>query len=284
MWAQKNYHFRKSFLDMNNKYYGTNLFFVDFFHHTEAARKEINNWIELQTNLKIRELIKPGIISNSTVLVLCNAIYFKGEWFSKFERKNTILRDFYVSSDSLKKVLTMHQTENFRFKQFDNFSALELPYKSNDLSMILFLPLEIDGMKKFEDSLFSDSIRFWINELMDTDKKEIDVYLPKFKVTSEFYLKKILQNMGMVDAFSLPPANFAGMTGSKDLCISKVVHQAYVDVYEEGTEAAAATAVFMDGEYNEPDRFRADHPFIFFIRENQTGSILFMGRIVDPME
>ena len=148
--------------------------------------------------------------------------------------------------------------------------------------MIVFLPKEIDGLAELERNLTNDNVKNWIDKLFNSYESEILVSLPKFKTTCEFELSKILSDMGMPSAFSLPPADFSGMTGRKDLFISKVIHKAFVDVNEEGTEAAAATAVVMLRGISRPLSFRADHPFMFLIRENKTGSILFIGSIVDP--
>ena len=280
LWAQQGYHFLDTFLNLNKKYYGAGLNFVDFATQTEATRKTINIWVEDKTQKKIKELIKPGMIDSLTTLVLCNAIYFKGYWLSRFDKKRTIDADFYISPDKTIKVPMMSQKSKFKYRSFDNFSAIELPYEGNDLSMIVFLPKEADGLAGFERNLTNDNVKNWIGKLSKSYKQEILVNLPKFKTTSEFELSKILSDMGMPHAFV--NADFSGMTGKKDLFISKVIHKAFVDVNEEGTEAAAATAVVMLKAISKPLIFRANHPFVFLIRENKTGSILFIGRIIDP--
>ena len=283
LWAQKSYKFLDTFIDLNKKYYSAGLNFVDFITKREAARKQINDWVEKKTNDKIKELIKPPMLDSLTRLVLCNAIYFKGNWLSQFDTTRTVDADFYVTPDKTNKVPMMFQKSKFKYKDFDEFCALELPYEGNDLSMIIFLPKEIDGLAEFEKDLTNDNVQIWIDELMGSHETEVLVSIPKFKTTCEFELSETLYDMGMPSAFSLPPADFSGMTGTKDLFISKVIHKAYVDVNEEGTEAAAATAVvMMKSVAVMPLIFRADHPFMFLIRENQTGSILFIGRIVDP--
>lgn len=282
LWAQENYRFLDIFFDLNKKYYGAGLNFVDFEKETEAARITINTWVEKETQQKIKELIKRGTIDPLTTLVLCNAIYFKGNWFSQFDKERTADADFYISPAKTIKVPMMSKKSEFKFKDFGNFSAIELPYEGNDLSMIVFLPKEIDGLVELERNLTNDNVKAWIDKLIASYKPEILVSFPKFKTTCEFELSRILSGMGMPSAFSLPPANFSGMTGRKNLFISKVIHKAFVDVNEEGTEAAAATAVVMYKGISRPLSFRADHPFVFLIRENQTESILFIGRIVDP--
>ncbi|MEK6552410.1 MAG: serpin family protein [Bacteroidota bacterium] len=280
LWAQEGYHFLDTFLNLNKKYYGAGLNFVDFATKTEAARKTINIWVGNKTQQKIKELIKPRMIDSLTPLVLCNAIYFKGDWLSQFDKKRTMDADFYISPDKTIKVPMMSQKSKFKFKDFGDFSTIELPYKGNDLSMIVFLPKKIDGLAKFERNLTNDNVKNWIDKLSNSYESEIFVSLPKFKTTCEFELANVLAEMGMPHSFA--GADFSGMTGKKDLFISKVIHKAFVDVNEEGTEAAAATAVVMMKGISKTLTFRADHPFMFLIRENQKGSILFIGRIIDP--
>jgi serpin B len=280
LWAQEGYHFLNTFLDLNKKNYGAGLNFVDFATKTEAARKTINIWVEDKTQQKIKELIKPGMIDSLTTLVLCNAIYFKGDWLSQFDKKRTMDADFHISPDNVIKVPMMSQKSKFKFGDFGNFNAIELPYEGNGLSMVVFLPKKIDGLAELERNLTNDNVKNWIDKLSNSYELEILVSLPKFKTTCEVELADVLIEMGMPHAFA--GADFSGMTGKRDLFISKVIHKAFVDVNEEGTEAAAATAVVMRKSICKTLLFRAEHPFVFLIRENKTGSILFIGRIIDP--
>jgi serpin B len=280
LWAQEGYHFLDAFFDLNKKYYGAGLYFVDFATKTEATRKTINAWVEDKTQQKIKELLKPPVLTRYTTLVLCNAIYFKGDWLSQFDKKRTNDAEFYILPDKTIEVPMMSQKAEFKFKDFTDFSAIELPYEGNDLSMIIFLPKEINGLAKFEKNLTNNNVNNWIDTLSNSYESEILVSLPKFKTSCEFELAETLSEMGMPHAFA--GADFSGMTGKKELWISKVIHKAFVDVNEEGTEAAAATAVVMTKSISKALIFRGDHPFIFLIRENKTGSILFIGRIVDP--
>ncbi len=282
LWVQEGYHFLDTFFNLNKKYYGAGLNFVDFATKTEATRKTINIWVENKTQQKIKELIKPRMIDSLTTLALCNAIYFRGDWLSQFDKKRTMDADFYISTDRTIKVPMMNQKSKFKFKDFSDFSAIELLYEGNDLSMIIFLPKEIDGLAELERNLTNDNVKNWIDKLSNSYESEILVSLPKFKTTCEFELENVLGEMGMPHAFA--GADFSGMTGKKDLFISKVIHKAFVDVNEEGTEAAAATAVVVEKGISRPLTFQANHPFVFLIPENQTGSILFVGRIVDPTE
>ena len=280
LWAQEGYKFLDSFFDLNKKYYGTGLNFVDFVRKTEDARKRINIWVENKTQQRIKDMIKPGTIGPDTTLVLCNAIYFKGDWLRQFDKEETTYADFYISPEKVVKASLMNQKSEFKFKAFDSFSAIELPYEGDDLSMMVFLPKKIGGLAELETNLTNANVMNWVSELSNSNKQEILISLPKFKTTCEFELQDILSEMGMPHAFM--DADFSGMTGKRDLFISKVIHKAFVDVNEEGTEAAAATAVVMERGIRKPLTFRADHPFVFMIRDNETGSILFIGRIIDP--
>ncbi len=285
LWAQEGDKFLDSFLDLNKEYYGAGLHYVDFATKTEAARKTINLWVEDKTQQKIKDLIKPLMIDRLTTLVLCNAIYFKGNWMSQFDKKGTIDADFCITTDEAIQVSMMNQTSKFKLKKFDNFRAIDLPYEGNDVSMVIFLPKEVGGLAEFERNLSNDNVKDWLNKLSNSDKSEVFVSIPKFKTTCEFELSKMLSEMGMPSAFSPSMADFSGMKGTKELFINEVAHKAFVEVNEEGTEATAATAVIMDRKAaSKLFIFRADHPFVFVIRENQTGSILFIGRIVNPVE
>ena len=281
LWGQKGCNFLDSFLNLNSTYYGAGLNSVDFEGSTEGARQTINAWVEKETRDKIKELLKQGVLSTATRLVLTNAIYFRGNWASQFKEEHTTDGTFNVSATESVMVPMMHKTEEFGYMQTDTFQALELPYEGDDLSMIVLLPRDIEGLDALEQSLAMETLKGLLAELI---KQKVVVTLPRFKMTSEFSLAETLAAMGMKDAFSLVTADFSGMTGRRDLFIDAVVHKAYVDVNEEGTEAAAATGVVMKltAMREEPLAFRADHPFMFLIRDITSGSILFMGRVVNP--
>ncbi len=282
LWLQKGDSFLDSFLDLNKKYYDAGLYFVNF-AQSSVVRDKINNWVEDKTHDKIKDLIKPPIPTSDTSLILCNAIYFKGNWLSQFDKAKTKDDDFYLSKDTIIQVPMMSQKSDYRYIDYGSFEGLELPYEGNDLSMLIFLPKEIDGLAEFEDHMTADTVTMWIDGLMNTYEREVRVTIPKFKTTSEFELAPILSGMGMSNAFSPASADFSGINGKHDLFISNVIHKAFVDVNEEGTEAVAVTAVLMTrGGRAVELMFRANHPFLFLIRENKTGSILFIGRIVDP--
>jgi serpin B len=177
----------------------------------------------------------------------------------------------------------MRQTGEFGYAERDGLQILELPYIGRDLSMVVLLPREIDGLASLEDRLTTETLNRWTTGLQPT---EVKLFLPKFKMTFAVRLDETLKALGMVDAFSLNSANFAGMDGTRELYMAAVLHKAFVEVNEEGTEAAAATAVVMTlrSVPTPPPVFRADHPFLFLIRENSTGSILFLGRVTNPAQ
>lgn len=284
LWPQKDYKFLDEYLSLVKKHYGVSITPVDYKRASEAARKMINNWVEDKTEEKIKDLIEPGVLGALTRLVLVNAIYFKGKWESQFKASSTKDAPFYIPSKKAVQTPMMTQKQNYKYAQFESLQILELPYVGNETSMIVLLPKEPDGLKQLETNLSVENLKRWERRL---GKRKVLVFLPKFKMTSAFRLDKTLISMGMVDAFSDSKANFAGMDGRSDwLYIGAVIHKAFVDVNEEGTEAAAATAVVMRTTEMPapPPTFRADHPFIFLIRDNQSGSILFLGRVVNPLQ
>ncbi len=280
LWGQKGYTFLEGFLEITRTNYGAGLKEVDFGKAAEDARKTINTWVEKETMDKIKDLIKPGILTPLTRLVLTNAIYFKGDWASQFDEQNTKDAPFHIGIDNTVQVPMMYQKAKFRYMETDKFQAIELLYINDELSMVVLLPKKIDGLSELENALDEDSLNKYLSNFRS---REVRVYLPKFKVTSEFGLGGVLASMGMPGVFSLPPADFSGMTGERDLFISAVVHKAFVDVNEEGTEAAAATGVGMQITAVMPTSiFRADHPFLFLIRDTSSSAILFLGRLVEP--
>lgn len=279
LWGQTGYQFLPAYLQLTKNRYGAELGEVDFTHQTEAARQAINTWVAEQTKDKIRDLIPAGVLNELTRLVLTNAIYFKGKWESQFKEKATKNLPFHTSTDAKTDVPMMHQTHEFKYAVVDNLQIIELPYVGNRLSMLVLLPKEVDGLQSLEEKLTQANLDKWTATLHE---QEVGVHLPKFTMSSEFSLNDVLQAMGMTAAFA-QTADFSGMNGKKDLHLSAVVHKAFVDVNEEGTEAAAATAVTVETKSDRTTTtFRADRPFVFLIRDGQTGSILFMGRLASP--
>jgi serpin B len=284
LWAQRGYTFLDDFLTLLKNDYGAGLMQVDFKGATETARLTINQWVEQKTQDKIKDLLQAGALRADTRLVLTNAIYFKGDWETQFDKALTKDEDFYLTPAKTAKTPMMHRQGGFNYFDGGTFQILEIPYKSQELSMIIFLPKDRNGLAALEQSLTAANMQPWLRQLAPASK--VIVTMPKFKMTQEFELGAELGAMGMPQAFT-SRANFSGMTGKSDFAISAVIHKAYVDVNEEGTEAAAATAVTMRAmamrvPQNPPITFLADHPFIFLIRDNHSSSILFMGRMADP--
>ncbi len=284
LWAQQGYTFLDDFLGLLKTDYGAGLNQVNFKGATEAARLTINQWVEQKTQDKIKDLLQPGALRSDTRLVLTNAIYFKGDWEMQFDKAQTKNEDFHLSPAQTTTAPLMHREGRFNYFDGGTFQILEIPYKSKELSMIIFLPKDTGGLSALEPSLTSSNLQQWLGKLASVPK--VIVTIPKFKMTQQFELGSTLSAMGMPQAFS-GSADFSGMTGHRDFAISAVIHKAYVDVNEEGTEAAAATAVTMRAlamraPEGPPPVFRADHPFVFMIRDNRSDSILFMGRMADP--
>jgi serine protease inhibitor len=282
LWPQKGHGFLPAYLDLCRINYGVSVTPLDFIGAAEPARQTINAWVEDKTNRKIQELLKPGILNEATRLVLVNAIYFKGNWSSQFDKQMTEAGPFHVSAGKTVETPMMQVTKEFRYADSPEAQVLELPYAGDDLSMLVLLPRDANGLAAFEQTLSPDKLYAWIRSLRS---REVRLWLPKFKTTSEFSLNQTLAALGMTDAFTAR-ADFSGMDGTTNLFISAVIHKAFVEVNEEGTEAAAATGVVWETKgIHIPEEsvvFRADHPFLFLIRDNRTGSILFLGRIVDP--
>ncbi len=280
LWRQQGYVLLPDYVQMTEKFYQAPLEELDFVQAAEEARLRINGWVEEKTQEKIKDLIQPGVLDAATRLVLTNAIYFKGDWRSQFKKEVTEKAPFYVTKEEQSEAEMMFQKGEFTYAEADGIQILELPYKGEQLSMLVLLPGKRDGLKDLENKLTVQNLQKWQKK---AKQQEVEVYLPKFKMTSEFSLGKVLAEMGMGDAFS-EQADFSGMNGNKELFLSAVVHKAFVEVNEEGTEAAAATGVVMTLKAMPmpPVVFRADHPFVFGIRDNEFGSILFLGRVVKP--
>uniref|UniRef100_A0A3P9C3A7 Serpin B6 n=1 Tax=Maylandia zebra TaxID=106582 RepID=A0A3P9C3A7_9CICH len=276
----------QEFLKGTKKHYNAELESVDFKGNAEEARVHINSWVEKQTQDKIKDLLSQDAVGSLTKLVLVNAIYFKGSWNTQFKEEKTADVHFRLNKNDTKPVKMMQQKSKFPFATIPeaNCKILEMPYKGNDLSMLIFLPNDIEddttGLEKLEKELTYQNFVDWTRP--DMSPNEVDVKLPRFKM-EKYDLEKILTNMGMENAFDIYKRDFSGMSPANDLIVSKVVHKAFVDVNEEGAEAAAATGVDMEiRSIMIPAEFVADHPFIFFIRHKPTKSILFVGRYCSP--
>lgn len=283
LWPQQGYPFLPEYLDFIKSGYGAGITPLDYPGDTEGARQTINRWVEETTRAKIKDLIAPGALDSLTRLVLVNAIYFKGTWASQFKPEQTAPADFFVTPEVPVPVPLMTQTRQYPYAEFKDCQVVKLPYVGGDVSMLVVLPKEKDGLAALEAQLTPARLAEWRAALTE---RNVRVFLPKFKLTwGTFRLNEPLQALGMLDAFSETRADFSGMDGRPDwLYIKLVLHKAFVEVNEEGTEAAAATAVVMKVKSMPvpPMEFRADHPFLFLIQEEQAGAILFMGRVVDP--
>jgi serpin B len=278
LWGQKGYGFLNDFLTTTQAHYQAGLHEVDFIAATDDARKTINAWVEKETRDKIKDLLKPGVLNRDTRLVLTNAIYFKGDWDVKFKKELTKTQP-WLGTAQKQQVPLMYQKGKFKYLDGGTFQALEMPYVGKELAMLVLLPKKTDGLAELEKSLTPAKLGEWVAKLREQD---VEVHFPKFKCTSEFSLKQELSALGMTDAFTAG-ADFSGINGKKDLYIQDVVHKAFVEVNEEGTEAAAATGVVVGVLSARIDPvFRADHPFLFLIRDTRNGSILFLGRLSNP--
>ncbi len=278
LWAEKTYSFLPNYFSTIERYYGGRVINRDFINDAENSRQTINTWVEDQTNKRIKDLIPPGAISPMTRLVLTNAIYFKGKWENEFNETNTEKMDFSAKTGKVKAHM-MYQNGEFNYFENGKLQMLEMDYAGKELSMLVLLPKDnIDNI-----GLTTENLDYWKAQM---SYKETNVYFPKFKVETKYELNENLEEMGMKDAFDSGKADFSVMDGTKNLFISKVIHKAFVEVNEEGTEAAAATAIIMQAT-SMPDpsqikEFKADKPFIFIIQEKSTGNILFMGTLENP--
>jgi serpin B len=280
LWCQQDLDFKQSFLDMNAKYYDAGIQKVNFAENYKEIRKEINQWVEKKTQNKIQDLIQKGMLDKLTRLVLVNAIYFKGMWEFPFDEKKTKEDTFYVYSECMTKADFMHRDITAKYYKDDLAKVIEIPYSGKQLSMMIIMPLEKYGMRKLENKLDNKLYESYNKSLYST---KVKLSLPKFKINAGYELNKPLSELGMKSAFG-KNADFSGITDVEELYISNVIHKSFVEVNEEGTEAAAATGVVMrkTTAIMKKEVFEADHPFIFFIKDNKTGSILFMGRVMNP--
>ena len=282
IWGQHGYQFLPEFLDVLAENYGAGMRAVDFAGAPDEARVRINDWVAEETAGKVEGLLPPGTIERSTRLVLTNAIYFNASWLWQFNPRDTEVRPFHLAGGGTVRVPMMTETtkEFYGYSRGDGYQVVDVPYSWGELSMTILLPDE-GKLGEFEDSLDSEMLGRIVD---DIEIDYVTLTMPLFEFESEFSLGDTLAGMGMPDAFDDRAADFSGMTGSRDLWISRVVHKAFVSVDEEGTEAAAATSVVMldSGPVKEPIAVTVDRPFIFLIRDTGTGTVLFLGRVSNP--
>ena len=277
LWIMKGFKLLDEYVDTARIYYDSEVANVDF--ATDESRQTTNKWVKSKTNEKIKDLLPSGSTNEYTQLVITNAIYFKGDWVTQFDKEKTADEDFKVSPDKTVKapMMKLEETE-FNYAETEELQVLEMPYRGDKLSMLVILPK--GGLQSLEGSLTVEKLSEWKGVL---SKQGVVVNMPKFKLETNYGLEDTLIQMGMPSVFQSGIADLSGINGTLGLFISDAFHKAFVDVNEEGTEAAAATAIIMNESASPVNYFNADHPFIFIIQDNETGNILFMGRVVDPI-
>ena len=291
LFAQKGFSLVQEFVEGTQKYYKAEIAMVDYQKDAEGARKEVNGWVEEKTKQKIKNLIPEGVFNSRTRLTLVNAIYFQGFWQNQFETGRTFPQKFFVSKDEKVDVQMMHVTEKFKHIKDGGGLAcqvLELPYQGKDLSMLIFLPHDLNGLAKLEESLTHEKLQEAFKFVSQSQPQKVEVSLPRFKLTQQFLLNEILAGMGVTDMFNEFKADFSGITPGpeKPVYVSHVIHKAFVEVDEKGTEAAAATGVAMLARKSAMKIpipiFCVDHPFLFMICHKKSNAILFMGCMLKP--
>jgi serine protease inhibitor len=291
LWSQEGSPLEAAFLELVGRHYGGGANPVDFRRRAEEARATINRWVEGETQRKIRDLIPPGGVDGDTRLVLVNAVYFKGLWADAFRKEATREEAFRLEGGGTVRVPLMHRQGSVPYVQADGYQAVELVYRGGDLSLLVLLPDGVDGIRELEGKISAQQLQNCAARMRD---REVKLFLPRFKVTwGTVDVRELLEALGMALAFEPLKANFSGINGLEPphvdgLFIAAVFHKAFVDVNEEGTEAAAATAAAVSraARHGAPEPpvpiFRADHPFLFAIRDRRSGAILFLGRLADP--
>jgi serpin B len=280
LWRQKGVALRDEFQQTIRANYGGVLKEVDFRGDPGAARQAVNDWVREKTGGGIQGLVPADLITAQTRVVLTNAVRFKSAWAKSFEKADSKLEPFHVSPDRKVNVTMMHQERRLKFFGGEDFQAVELPYKGQRMSMVVLLPWKSDGLSALERRLTPDRLGGWLSQLQN---EEVHVALPRFRIASPFRLKELLVGLGMPDAFDPGKADLSGMSGGKgELFLTDAIHEASIEVNEEGTEATAGTRIGSD--WNGAILFRADHPFLFLIRDNPTQTICFIGRFTSPQD
>lgn len=284
VWAQKNYHFLGSYFNTVIDNYNSEIKSVDFITEPEETRQEINSWVKEKTNNKILNFFPKQSLSSSNRMVLVNACYFNCEWANAFPVKSIRKEQFFpFNKKESVNINFMNITERYKYYEDEKFQVLEIPYKDTKMSFVIFLPLSIDSLGNDGDIF---NYGYYTTAITLLKPQEVEVSLPKFKLTQSYNLGNVLSDMGMHDAFIPNLADFSKMTGAKNLFISRVIHKSYIDVTEKGTEAVGVTGIAFSISLQSKNPvikiFNANHPFFFVIRDNSTGSILFMGELVNP--
>ncbi|NWX49594.1 ILEU inhibitor, partial [Steatornis caripensis] len=290
LFGEATFQFLQQYLDSTRVLYHAELEAVDFINAAEESRGKMNSWVEKQTGGKIKSLFPPGSIGRTTVLALVNAIYFKGQWAVKFAKKNTREMPFRLNKRDHRNIPMMCRRGEYKVarRQEDHLTVLELPYTGEEFSMFILLPDNIcdesTGLEQLQSSVTYEKLAEWTN-MKNVYPQDITVYLPQFRMEQSCEIIPVLQALGMNDAFILEQADFSGLSREPGLFLSQAIHKSFVEVNEEGTEAAAATGLIIIGSVmclNIPYEFRADHPFLFLIKHNPSNNILFFGQCCSP--
>jgi serpin B len=280
LWVHRDHPFLPAFLRFVGAHYGPWLGEVDFAHDPEGTAQLINRWVEERTAGRITRILEPEQLPVSTRLVLTSAVHFKGDWVSRFDPQHTRDEDFHPTTGNPVKVPLMHQRGTFAYLQEDGVQVLEMPYAGKELTMLLLLPEKADGLAELEKALTAEKLAGWVKQLKETT---VEVALPRFHLTEELDLKAPLKALGLQKPFS-SDADFSGMDGHKRLFLSTFIHKGFMDLHEEGTEAAASSGLTFLALSAPPPApvFRADRPFVFLIRDTRRGAVLFLGRFCGP--
>jgi serpin B len=278
IWAQHTLTMESAFLDILAVHYDSGMNLVDFITETESTRLTINDWVAGNTMQKLTNFIPAGALTADTRLVLTNALHFYGSWHKSFKVSETANGNFATPSGTDVSVPLMHLTDNFTYDSQSGYQIVDLPYDGESLVMTIVLP-EADQFATIRESIDEQ----WLNTALETmdPRIKLELTLPRFNFVWDASLTEPLTDLGMIDAFDKNTANFSGISTTEPLFISDVLHKAFIGVDEYGTEAAAATAVIVS-TWSDPIPFTADHPFLFFIRDTETGAILFAGQVIDP--
>ena len=282
LWGRKGFGFQPAFLGLIEKNYGASLQEADFAGDPEGARQAMNAWFLRSTRGKIADFLAPGEIQPQSRLVLANAVYFKAAWLHRFDKSGTTSQDFHVAAGKAVSVPMMNQTMIFTYLDGGDFQAVGMPYRNQGFEMVILLPKSVNGLAQLEKSLTGANVAQWWPKLT---QRFVIVAVPRFRVTAKAELAGVLAAMGMPRAFDRTRVDFSAMNGGKEpLWIDGIFHSALAEVNEDGTCAAAATRgeFFGAGMEEPPPVFRADHPFLFLIRDTRSGCILFLGRVVNP--
>ncbi|KPP73418.1 hypothetical protein Z043_107502 [Scleropages formosus] len=283
LFGEKSFVFNETFQNISEVVYGAKLMPLNFKEKPELSRQIINEWISNKTKNKIQETLPENAIDSSAVLVLVNTIYFKGQWSSKFNKEHVFKDDFSLGASKTCPVSMMYQENEFRYGKFkaDNVQVLELPYKGEEMSMVLILPFRKTPLSEIENNLQLKKLTGWLDSLRPTT---VSIQIPRFHIEDKFSLKEKLEALGLKDLFDPSQANLP--EEGNNLYISEAYHKAFLEVNEEGSEAAAATAVVAYGRSINFSReeFIADRPFLLLIRAISTNTFIFTGRVSDPCD